>query len=182
MSNLGFPREPAKRCLGALVCASAILSVSFALGTISQGAYAAPAKAAPKKRPGAGGKNYNSGECNAYLSRLSGRFENNWMMPDGRNVVTITAVLNQDGSTGDVSIKSSPSNKDAESAANEAFVKAQPFESLPTSAGTTAQLVVVFDSNADPHGDTSSQVKASLGPAPGVQQAPQQPPQEAPAQ
>lgn len=181
MSNLGFTNESAKKRLGAIVCAGAILSVSFAVGTITDCVHAAPAKAAPKKKPGAGGKNYNSGECNAYLSRLSGRFEINWLMPDGRNLVTITAVLNQDGSTGDVSIKSSPSNKDAESAANEAFVKAQPFESLPTSAGATALLVVVFDSNADPHGDTSSQVKASLGPAPGAQGQPQQAPQEAPA-
>lgn len=168
MNRNNTPAESAKKCVRAILCGVALLSVSLAIGTMPQRASAAPPA---KKKPG---KNYNSGECNAYLSRLSGRLENNWLMPDGRNVVTITAVLNQDGSTGDVSIKSSPSNKGAESSANEAFVKAQPFESLPTSAGATAQLIVVFDSKADPHGDTSSSVKATLGPAPGARQAPAQ--------
>lgn len=162
-NNLGFTPGNALRCL--MVCAFGLLCVVIVPAINPQSTQAAPPV---KKKPG---KNFNSGECNAYLSRLSGRLENNWLMPDGRNVVTITAILNQDGSTGDVSVTSSPGTKEAESAANEAFVKTQPFEALPASAGATAKLIVVFDSNADPHGDTSSSVKASLGPAPG--QAPQ---------
>ena len=93
---------------------------------------------------------------------LTNRMNNHWYIPDGKNKVTITCSLQTDGSAQDVSTVSNPSSNDAEQAANAAFVKAQPFGGLPVSAGENVTLTLEFVSSADPHGDSSRNIHASL--------------------
>jgi len=127
--------------------------------------------AIPSKKPKPSGQtkvipgaHLNTPEVNSYLGRLQGRLQNNWYLVDGRNKVTITATIAADGATSDIQVSSSPSNTEAEQAANEAFAKAQPLESLPRSAGSQVKLTILFDSFADPHGDTDRHISTTLDP------------------
>ena len=106
--------------------------------------------------------NYESGECKSYINNLTRKLNDNWFLPDGNNRVTISCLLETDGIPRDVSTVSSPSSSEAEQAANAAFVKAQPYGSLPVSAGEKVKLTLEFVSNADPHGDSSRNIKATL--------------------
>lgn len=105
----------------------------------------------------------------AYLTRLRGKLLNNWNVPNGKNHVTLSTVLNADGSFGDIGLNSTPKNADAEIAGSEAFAKSQPLEALP--AGGQAKLVLTFESSADPHGDSNSNVYTQIMPLPGVKAA-----------
>lgn len=116
--------------------------------------------AGPEARPLAA--NYESAACKSFLNGLTNKLNNKWYIPDGKNKVTITCKLESDGTTQDVNTTSSPSSADAEQAANTAFVQAQPFGSLPTSAGETVKLTLEFISSADPHGDSSRHINAVL--------------------
>lgn len=106
--------------------------------------------------------NYESGACKSYLASLTSKINNNWFIVDGNNRVTITCLLESDGSPMDVNTSSNPSSDTAQQAANAAFVKAQPFGTLPVSAGEKVKLTVKFISNASPHGDSSRDIQASL--------------------
>lgn len=119
------------------------------------------AKTAPARAPQ---KVNNSPIYNAYIARLRGKIANNWFLPDGNNHVVITAVVNADGTTGEVNIVSTPKDPPAEAAATEAFTKGQPFEPLPKELNGAGKLVVTFDSKVDPHGDSSSNVTFRLDP------------------
>lgn len=110
----------------------------------------------------AGSINYESGECKSYINNLTRKLNNNWFVPDGNNRVTISCVVETDGTPQEVNTSSSSSSKEAEQAANAAFVKAQPFGSLPASAGDKVKLTLEFVSNADPHGDSTRNIKATL--------------------
>ncbi len=100
----------------------------------------------------------------AYLARLRGKLLNNWNVPNGKNRVILSTVLNADGSAGDISLSSTPKSADAEIAGSEAFAKSQPLEVLP--AGGQAKLILTFESSADPHGDSSSNVYTQIVPVP----------------
>jgi hypothetical protein len=105
----------------------------------------------------------------AYLSRLRGKLLNNWNVPNGKNRVILSTVLNADGSFGDISLSSTPKNADAEIAGSEAFAKSQPLEVLPK--GGQAKLILTFESSADPHGDSNSNVYTQIVPVPAVKAA-----------
>jgi hypothetical protein len=122
---------------------------------------AKPGGGAPVKRSG---PNLNNAECNSYLARLRDKLDQYWDLPDGRNRVTITTTLGADGVANDIGVVSAPSNQEAEQRANEAFAKAQPMESLPASAGEKVKLTIVFESFADPHGDTNRNISTQLDP------------------
>ncbi len=106
--------------------------------------------------------NYDSPDCKGYLNGLTGKLNNKWYIPDGKNKVVISCKLESDGSTQDVTTTSTPSSAEAEQAANTAFVQAQPFGALPSSAGTKVKLTLEFISSADPHGDSSRHINAVL--------------------
>jgi glucose/arabinose dehydrogenase len=120
-----------------------------------------PAKKKPQQRSG---PNLNTAEVNNYLSRLRDKLDQFWELADGRNHVTLTMTMGQDGIPNDIAVTSSPSNQSAEQAANEAFAKAQPMESLPPGAGEKVKLTIVFDSFADPHGDSNRNIKTQMDP------------------
>ncbi len=138
-----------------------INSASSAGAAYAQAKKKPVAKAAPKR---VSGPNLNTGEVNSYLNRMREKLDQNWELPDGKNKVTITAIVNADGSTADVSATSSPTNQSAEQAANEAFAKVQPLEAMPGSAGERVKLTLTFDSFADPHGDTNRNISTRMDP------------------
>ncbi len=105
-----------------------------------------------------------SAECNAYAGRLHSKIDSCWEYPEGSNFVTLTTLVNADGTTGDVRMSSNPSNTTAEQAANEAFVKSLPLEPLPKVAGNSASLIVEFRSTSNLHGDSDGTVSIRLTP------------------
>lgn len=142
---------------------SAALIISIAAQMTCE-ASPAPKKSAPAQRGSVTSKGNISGALDAYLARLRPKLVNNWILADGKNHVEIKAVMHADGSVSDVTVKSIPNNVLAEQSANEAFAAAQPFEPLPSSVATTACLSAIFDSSADPHGDSTSNISLRLDP------------------
>jgi hypothetical protein len=126
---------------------------------------------APASNKGAAVQSNTKGTAanTAYLTRLRGKLLNNWDVPNGKNRVTLTTVVNADGSIGDVVLNSTPKNADAEISGSESFAKSQPLEALP--AGGQAKLILTFESSADPHGDSSSNVYTQIVPVPAVKVA-----------
>ncbi|HEY9715410.1 MAG TPA: TonB C-terminal domain-containing protein [Chroococcales cyanobacterium] len=128
---------------------------------------------APRSSPRASGVNRSAQtpQVAAYLASTRSKMLNNWTIPDGKNRVVITASLGGDGGVQDSSLSSTPKNAAAEQAANDAFSRAQPFSPLPAGIATPAKLVVTFESSADPHGDSSSNLYTQLFPASRVKPA-----------
>lgn len=112
---------------------------------------------------------------NAYLDRLRAKLLHSWTVPDGKNHVVVTSTVGIDGSVTEVSVTSTPSNAVAEQAASDSFHGAQPLESLPN-GHTASRLTCTFDSNADPHGDFTSNVGLHMDPIMLKQETPQTPP------
>ncbi|MBX9667199.1 MAG: hypothetical protein K2X93_06250 [Candidatus Obscuribacterales bacterium] len=106
----------------------------------------------------------SSPEINSYLIRLREKLDSNWTLADGQNKVTLSARIDADGQASEISATSTPSCPEAEQSANEAFAKVQPLEALPKSAGTAVKLTIIFDSFADPHGDTNRNLTTTLDP------------------
>ena len=126
----------------------------------------AQAKKKPPAKPSQrqGGPNLNTAAINSYLSGLRDKLDQYWDLADGKNRVTLTATVASDGIASDLSISSAPSNQQAEQAANEAFAKAQPMGSLPAGAGERVKLTVIFESYADPHGDSNRNITTKMDP------------------
>lgn len=147
--------------------------------------FSLPALAAPPKKPAAAVKRPASVDMspayNAYLGRLRGKVLQNWDFPAGKNHVVLQVTVNADGSSGEISLKSTPGNQAAEQAANAAFAQAQPLEPLPANSCPSAKITLTFDSTLDPHGDSSSNLSGRLDP---IQPPKLQPaaPQATPAQ
>ncbi|MFN8550150.1 MAG: hypothetical protein U0103_01580 [Candidatus Obscuribacterales bacterium] len=128
--------------------------------------------ARPPARParaGASSGASNTAAYTAYLARLRGKLLNNWDVPNGKNKVTLTTTVAADGSVGDVALSSSPKSADAEIAGSEAFAKSQPLETIP--GGAQVKLILTFESSADPHGDSSSNVYTQIVPIPAAKAA-----------
>lgn len=106
----------------------------------------------------------NNAAYTAYLARLRSKLLTHWDVPNGKNKVTLTTTVAADGSVGDVALSSSPKSAEAEIAGSEAFAKSQPLESIP--GGAQVKLVLTFESSADPHGDSSSNVYTQILPVP----------------
>ncbi len=134
----------------------------------AQGTCVLPADSAPAKKPQsqpakpAAGPNYSQA-YGAYLNRLRTKINSSWNLPDGKNRVVISAVVQSDGTVSDVNISSTPKNAKAEEAANEAFTKSQPFEPLPTGTAPTAKVTFTFDSTSTQH-DSSSAINMRMDP------------------
>lgn len=158
-----------------LFCVSAGISLSFlslqvsAKSTAGKSAKPNQIQSAPKKVPIQ--SKFNNAACSSYLDRMRSKMDNNWYLPDGTNHVTIKAVVGQNGSVDNVEISSGPKNETAEQAANEAFLKAQPLESLPSGSGDKVRLILDFESYADPHGDSRRTISSRIEEIKGSQQA-----------
>jgi hypothetical protein len=126
------------------------------------GGYPAHGTAAPAGQATAAGHDF-SAAYKAYGDRLRAKLYNKWLIPDGKNRVTLSAVLATDGTVSNMSLASSPHDTQAEQAANDAFNQSQPLESLP-SGSPAAKLTLTFESTADPHGDTKSNLSMMLEP------------------
>ena len=135
----------------------ALLScICSALPALSAG----PAKPAVKKPAPAN----LTGAYNAYVNKLRNKVLNNWNLADGKNNVVLQATVGNDGAVSDIVLKSTPKNAKAEEAANAAFAQSQPLEPLPPGSALSARLTLNFQSTADPHGDTSSNLSARIDP------------------
>lgn len=105
---------------------------------------------------------FNSSAAGSYLDRLREKMDKHWYLADGTNHVVIKATVAANGSVDNVELSSSPKNEAAEQAANEAFLKAQPLESLPSGSGDKCLVILDMDSYADPHGDSRRTVKSRM--------------------
>jgi TonB family protein len=114
------------------------------------GKKAAPASGAAQKAPAAGCANTggSSAVLNSYATQLRQKMGNNWNYPDGKNHVTLTVDVVQDGSVSNLTLASTPKNNEAEQKANDAFNSAQPLQPLPA-GNAEARITIVFDSQAD---------------------------------
>lgn len=151
-----------------------LFSLSLLMLAVSQSMFI-QAKGAPVRKQvraanGSTGSNKGTAANTAYLSRLRAKLLNNWSVPNGKNRVVLSTTINADGSVGDVSLTSTPKSADAEIAGSEAFAKSQPLEALP--GGGQAKLVLTFESSADPHGDSSSNVYTQIIPVAATKAAP----------
>lgn len=99
----------------------------------------------------------------AYCSQVWGKLQNNWQLPDGNNHVTLSGPIDSDGSLGEISANSSPKNGDAEAAAMSALERSKPLNLLPKGMAR-GKITIIFDSKADPHGDSSSGGSVRLDP------------------
>ena len=148
-----------------------VLLTSFCLpvAAIAQVKAAAPGKTAPKRvappRSGQFQRLPANPQLGTYLNKLSSRAFRNWYLPDGNNHVSISADVQPDGSSANLQAVSSPKNEAAEQAAMEAFNKLIPLDPLPTGV-KSGKLTVNFDSKADPHGDSKSNITARFDPFP----------------
>ncbi len=115
--------------------------------------YAAPA-AAPNKS--------NVSAQNAYASRLQAKVAKEWLLPDGKNHVVISMIVNPDGSVENIQVVSAPKSAAAEDAANAAFIKVEPLEPLPAGC-SKRKMDITFESTASQH-SSSSQVYVKLTP------------------
>lgn len=143
--------------IGSAVACAAGFSTSYA-----DGAPARSAKA-PVKQAHGGASNANSAALNSYVNRLRSKLETNWLLPDGKNNVTISATVHGDGTCDNIEVSSSPKNAAAEASSQDALSKAQPLETLPAGINE-AKLTLTFVSSADPHGDSSSNILTRLDP------------------
>jgi TonB family protein len=105
---------------------------------------------------------FNSSAAGSYLDRLREKMDKHWYLADGTNHVVIKATVAANGTVDNVELSSSPKNEAAEQAANEAFLKAQPLESLPSGSGEKCLVILDMDSYADPHGDSRRTVKSRM--------------------
>jgi len=138
-----------------------LASLALALVAVSAPAHAAPVKAV---RALTSGKPVNlirqapvadAAAGRDYSARLWNRILNQWNYPNGNNHVTIVATVSGDGNVENVQVTSSPKSTEAEAAAQAAFEKAKPLDALPKGM-TAAKVTMLFNSKADPHGDSSS--------------------------
>ena len=127
------------------------------------GTFAAPAPKSVVKRSTTKPPSTSSAALVPYLNRLRSKLTNNWLIPDGKNSVTISATVHGDGSCENIQVSSVPKNDQAEASCSDAFSKSQPLEALPSGVNE-GKLTLNFTSSADPHGDSSSNITTRLDP------------------
>lgn len=152
-----------------------LLALACSLYALSP-ADAAPEKSTKGKSSGgkspvtsgkSGGPSQSGGASQAairsYCNQTWSKIISKWLLADGNNHVTITSEVSSDGSLGDLAVTSSPKSAEAEAAAINALQESKPLNLLP-SGMSRAKITIVFDSKADPHGDSSSSGSVRLDP------------------
>lgn len=120
------------------------------------------AQAKPQKTKQQSTSSFNSAASGAYLDRLREKMDKHWYLADGTHHVVIKAIVLSNGSVENVELSSTPKSEAAEQAANEAFLKAQPLESLPSGSGEKCCIILNMESFADPHGDSRRTVRSRM--------------------
>lgn len=118
--------------------------------------------AAPQKSKSQTPSSFNSSASGAYLDRLREKMDKHWYLADGTHHVVIKAIVLSNGSVENVELSSTPKSEAAEQAANEAFLKAQPLEALPSGSGEKCCIILNMESYADPHGDSRRTVRSRM--------------------
>jgi TonB family protein len=147
--------------IAALAILTCTCQVSDSKPTAKAHAKPSTSRPAPAAAPAKGGA-LNAAYA-AYINRLRGKLDSKWYLADGRNHVVIILNVDPNGSVTNLNITSSPTNTQAEQAANDAFNQSQPLEGLP-GGSPAVKLAITFDSVADPHGDNSRQISAQIDP------------------
>jgi TonB family protein len=156
-----------------VVKVSTQLIIVLLLASTISGALAAPPAKSPGKRPAqtaparkaappAASSGASSAACNTYAGQLREKMAKSWNCPTGKNHVTLTIDVNQDGSVSNLTLASSPKNNEAEQKANDAFNSAQPLSALPSGI-TQAKITAVLDSQAD-QWDTKANMSVKIDP------------------
>lgn len=142
-----------------LFSTSTIFVLVLILGAIPCGL----AHQAPKKSHTAGPSNASDNrESQAFLADLRARILNNWLLPDGKNVVVLVATVNGNGDVTDVNTSESKADPLAIEAARTAFEKSQPLGRLPSKYSQDSKITLTFTSNVDPHGDSTSDLTSRI--------------------
>ncbi|MCW5823277.1 MAG: hypothetical protein KIT34_10770 [Cyanobacteria bacterium TGS_CYA1] len=116
----------------------------------------------PQKTKSQTPSSFNSSASGAYLDRLREKMDKHWYLADGTHHVVIKAIILSNGSVENVELSSTPKSEAAEQAANEAFLKAQPLEALPSGSGQKCCIILNMESYADPHGDSRRTVRSRM--------------------
>jgi TonB family protein len=101
-------------------------------------------------------------ESQDFLASLRARVLNNWLLPDGNNVVVLVATVNAQGDVTDVSTSESKADPLAIEAARNAFEKAQPLGRPPSRYAGDCKITLTFTSKVDPHGDSTSDLTSRI--------------------
>lgn len=166
----------------------AILLLSYSLFPIQNSqipaAYSAPATSikkapatAPKQapaKPAATAPNLPSGKLSPagqvlvaaydrYAAQVQSLILDKWLVPDGKNKVILSIIIEPDGTTSGLSLVSNPKNETAEQAAKTAFGAAEPLAPLPNNS-PPVKLILTFVSQAEPHGESNAQLGVRIEP------------------
>jgi hypothetical protein len=101
-------------------------------------------------------------ESQAFLANLRARVLNNWLLPDGKNVVILEATVNGNGDVLEVKTSESKADALAIEAATNAFEKSQPLGRLPSKYSGDCKITLTFTTNVDPHGDSTSDLTSRI--------------------
>lgn len=101
-------------------------------------------------------------ESQAFLGNLRGRILNNWLLPDGKNVVVLEAIVSPEGDAVEVTTSNSKADDLAIEAAKSAFEKSKPLGQLPRQYHGQCRIVLTFTTNVDPHGDSNSDLTSRI--------------------
>ena len=101
-------------------------------------------------------------ESQSFLANLRARVLNNWLLPDGKNVVVLEATVNTNGDVAEVKTGESKADPLAIEAATNAFDKAQPLGHLPSKYHSDCRITLTFTSDVDPHGDSTSNLTSAI--------------------
>lgn len=116
----------------------------------------------PAKKSQVPAKANDNPESQAFLARLRQRVLNNWLLPDGHNVVVIEATANPNGDVLEVKTDQSKADALAIEAATSAFENAKPLGNLPVKYHGDCKITLTFTSHVDPHGDSTSDLTSRI--------------------
>lgn len=98
-----------------------------------------------------------------YAAQVQGQVLNKWLVPEGKNKVVLSVIIEPDGTSGNFNVTSLPKNENAEQAARTAFQAAEPLSPLPVNS-PPVKLQLTFVSQAEPHGESNGQLGIRIEP------------------
>lgn len=101
-------------------------------------------------------------ETQSFLNRLRACVLTNWQPVDGVNTVVLEVTLATNGDILRISADKSKAMPAAIECAKNAFGAAAPIGPLPAKYQSGSQITLTFNSNVDPHGDTTSNLITSI--------------------
>ncbi len=117
-----------------------------------------PADASPAKVI----KKSNNGPSQIYLANLRSRLLSHWYAPDGHNRVVLELRVNPEGDILESKTNESKASDLAITAALTALDQSKPLGHLPANYSVEGKITIVFSSNVDPHGDSTSDLTTAI--------------------